>query len=269
MNHIRTLACIRSRKPWAARWLVPRRPLQYKETGTDEGLRVVGYLRCSTQEQVNEGLSIETQRSRIEAWCQATGATLVEIVEDAGVSGSKPLTERAHGGRIARLLETRNSGIDAVVVLRLDRLGRDAAEALSLLRRFRTGSMGLVSVMDRLDLTTPQRRAMAQMSAVFAELERSMIAQRTSEGIAELRRRGRVYGPVPFGWRVASGMLELDDAEQLVLGEIRALRGRGFGYARVAAALNEKGRPAKAGGRWWAATVRSVMNSRMAREAAA
>ncbi len=119
--------------------------MQYKKTGTDQGLTVVGYLRCSTQEQVTEGLSLETQRTRIEAWCEATGAALVEVVEDAGVSGSKPLTERAHGGRIARLLETRNSGIDAVVVLRLDRLGRDAAETLSLLRRFRMGAATITS----------------------------------------------------------------------------------------------------------------------------
>lgn len=234
-----------------------------------EGLRVVGYLRCSTQEQVTEGLSLETQRSRIEAWCQATGATLVEVVEDAGVSGSKPLAERVNGSGIAKLLDARNPGIDAVVVLRLDRLGRDAAETLNLLRRFRTGGVGLISVVDRLDLASPQGRAMAQMSAVFAELERSMIAQRTTEGIAELRRLGRVYGSVPFGWRAISGMLELDGAEQAVLREIRVLRSRGLGYARVAAALNAKARPAKAGGRWHAMTVRSVITSKMAQESAA
>jgi DNA invertase Pin-like site-specific DNA recombinase len=86
-----------------------------------------------------------------------------------------------------------------VVVARLDRLGRDAAETLSYLRQFAKGSLGLVLVADRIDLSTPQGRAMAQMSAVFAELERALIAQRTADALAELRSRRQVYGAIRSG----------------------------------------------------------------------
>jgi site-specific DNA recombinase len=139
-------------------------------------VRAVGYVRCSTTEQVVEGLSLPAQRSRIETWCDATSSDLVEVVEDAGVSGSRALAPRPGGSRIASLLDARKPWVDAVVVSRLDRLGRDAAETLACLRRFAKGSVGLVSVADRIDLGSPQGRAMAQMSAVFAELERALIA---------------------------------------------------------------------------------------------
>lgn len=56
---------------------------------------------------------------------------------------------------MASLLEARNPDVDAVVVARLDRLGRDASEALSCLRKFASGSVGLVSIADRIDLSTP------------------------------------------------------------------------------------------------------------------
>ncbi len=221
-------------------------------------MRALGYVRCSTVEQAIEGLSLQAQRSRIASWCEATGAELVEVIEDAGVSGTRPLADRSGGARIASLLAPRNPSVDAVVVSRLDRLGRDAAETLSYFKAFAKGSVGLVSIADRLDLSTPQGRAMAGVSAVFSELERALIAQRTADAIAELRSRGKVYGAVPFGWDREGDRLVLDDTEQRVLTRIRRLRGRGLSYDRIARSLNGSGVPAKRGGTWHAMSVRST-----------
>src|SRR4051812_34700727 len=101
-------------------------------------------------------MSLEAQRARIEAWCQASGALLTSVIEDAGVSGSLPLRQRPGGGQVLELLSARRPSADAVVIVRLDRLGRDAAETLGYVRRFATGAVGLVSIADRLDLSTPQ-----------------------------------------------------------------------------------------------------------------
>ena len=171
----------------------------------------------------------------------------------------RPLIERPGGTRVASLLVARKPDVDTVVVARLDRLGRDAAETLSYLRQFAKGSLGLVSVADRIDLGTPQGRAMAQMSAVFAELERALIAQRTADALGELRSRGQVYGAVPFGFSRQGDRLVLDDTEQRVLSRIRRLRGRGFSYDRIARSLNGSGVRAKRGGRWSSMSVRSVL----------
>ncbi len=222
-------------------------------------MRALGYVRCSTTEQAIDGLSLAAQRGRIASWCEATGAELVEIIEDAGVSGTRPLADRSGGARIVFLLASRNPHVDAVVVSRLDRLGRDAAETLSYFKAFAKGSVGLVSIANRLDLSTPQGRAMAGVSAVFSELERALIAQRTADALGELRSRGQAYGAVAYGWNREGNRLIPNDIEQRVLARIRRLRGRGLSYARIADILNSAGIAPKHANKWYAASIRSVV----------
>ena len=204
-------------------------------------------------------MSLATQLGRIEAWCEVADAELVEVIEDGGVSGTRPLADRPGGARVASLLEARKPDVDAVVVARLDRLGRDASEALSCLRKFASGSVGLVSIAERIDLSTPQGRAMAQVTFVFAELERSLIAQRTSDALCELRSRGKIYGPVPFGCRRVGEHLVPHTEEQRILTRMRKLRAKGKSYNAIAQSLNRCGTPAKNGGNWFASSVRSAL----------
>lgn len=146
-------------------------------------------------------------------------------------------------------------------MLRLDRLGRNAAETLALLRRFRTSPVGLVSIAEHIDLATPHGRAMAGVQAVFAELERDLIAQRTTETLRELRDQGRAWNHPPFGWSVREGRLVRDDTEQATLARAQELRDQGVSYARIAEMLTREGRGTKRGGRWQAMSVRSVLRT--------
>jgi site-specific DNA recombinase len=225
------------------------------------GLRAMGYCRVSSMEQARDGVSLDAQEGRIRAWAEGTGADLVDVVIDAGVSGTKRLEDREQGARIAALLNSRSPGADTVVVLRLDRLGRDAAESLALLKRFRAGKVGLVSLAEHLDLATPAGRAMAGMTAVFAELERGLIGARTTEALAGLKKSGKAWNHPPFGWHVEDGRLVEDSDEQDTLERIRDLRASGLSYERVAAALERERRPTKRGGRWYPASVRAVLGT--------
>jgi DNA invertase Pin-like site-specific DNA recombinase len=227
--------------------------------GVGSSLRVAAYLRCSTTEQANDGLSLDAQATRIESWASATGATIVETVIDAGVSGTKPLASREGGQRIAALMSAKSPDVDAVIVMRLDRLGRDASESLALFKRFRNGKVGLVSVVDQVDLATAHGRAMAGVSAVFAELERSLIAQRTSDALAELKSQLRPWNHPPLGWTAVEGQLVPHHQEQKTLTLMRTLRSAGMSYRAVALHLREVELPTKRGGRWEAATVRSTL----------
>jgi site-specific DNA recombinase len=222
------------------------------------GISAIGYVRVSSQEQVVEGNSLAAQKARIEAWADVADACLVEVIEDAGISGSRPLVERPGGARIVALLDQRNPGIDTVVVTRLDRLGRNASEALSYLHRFSTGKIGLVSITDRIDLSTPAGRAMASMAAVFAELERELIGQRTSEALGRLQVEGRAYGATPYGFRRDGDFLVVEEDQHRVITQILELRYSRCSYREIAAWLNGESIPAKRGGIWSAMSVRSV-----------
>lgn len=230
----------------------------------ESALRVLGYVRASTAEQE---ITLDAQRSRIRAWADLNGAEVVDVVEDAGESGSKPLAQRPGGARIAALLAARTNHLeaDAVVVVALDRLGRDTAEQIALLKRFRTGRVGIVAINNQVDLATPMGRAMAKMAAVWAELERELIGQRTAAALGELRDQRRIYGPTPFGFRREGegreARLVPEAAEQATLARIRELRAGDAGYDRVARQLNAEGRPTKRGGQWAAMSVRSVLRT--------
>lgn len=222
------------------------------------GLTVIGYTRVSSAEQAAEGVSLDAQKARIVAWADATDADLVDVIEDPAVSGSRPLAQRDGGARIAVLLDQREPAVDAVAVTRLDRLGRDASETLGHLHRFANGKVGLVSILDRLDLSTPQGRAMAGVAAVFGQLERELIGQRTSEALTRLRVEGRAFGPTPFGWTRSGDHLVPDADEQRVRKEIIELRKSKCSFREIAAWLNGEEIPAKRGGRWSPMSVRSV-----------
>jgi site-specific DNA recombinase len=221
-------------------------------------VKITGYIRVSTSEQVTEGMSLEAQESKIRALADANDATVVEIVREEGVSGSKLLADRPGGQKVAKLLDARRPGSDAVVVVRMDRLGRDAAEQIALLKRFRAGKVGLVAISQHIDLVTPHGRAMAQIGAVFAELERALIAERTAETLADMRSQGRVYNHAPFGWDADGDYLVANPSEQAILARLVELRRQGLDYLKIATALNEEGRPTKRNGPWQAMSVRNI-----------
>ena len=102
---------------------------------------------------------------------------------------------------------------------------------------------------------------MAGIAAVFAELERALIGQRTAEAFDQLRSEEGSYGPEPYGYDSEGGRLVANPAEQAVLGFIRSMRDGGLSYARIAAWLNHEEIPAKQGGIWHPMSVRSVLQT--------
>jgi DNA invertase Pin-like site-specific DNA recombinase len=88
--------------------------------------KVAGYVRVSSEELSREGISLDAQRARIEAYCAMRSLELVELVEDPGVSASRPLRARAGGQRLLELLRRRR--IAGVVAFKLDRLFRNCAD---------------------------------------------------------------------------------------------------------------------------------------------
>ena len=98
-------------------------------------MNAIGYARCSTHEQADSGLGMIAQAERIRAYCSLKDLALVDIISDAGVSGSKPLARR-HGGQ--QLLEAvGRKAATAIVMLKLDRMFRNAHDCLGTVENAR------------------------------------------------------------------------------------------------------------------------------------
>ena len=220
--------------------------------------RAVAYVRVSTAQQAQEGLSLVAQRSRIEAYCVSQGWDLAEVCHDAGISG-KAMDNRPGLQKALGML--RAGVVDTLVVLRIDRLSRSLADFVSLLEESQRSDWALCSLSDHLDTSTPTGLLVCHILMALCEHERRLISARTTEGMAVLRSQGRVRGSVaPYGYRRGSDGKTLveEPAERAAVAKIVALRSRRkAGFATIANVLNLCGYRAR-GSKWYPTTVRSV-----------
>ena len=104
-------------------------------------MKAVAYLRVSTNEQAESGLGLESQNSRIRAYCTMRNLDLIEAITDAGVSGGKPLASRDGGKRLLAMI--RQLKADAVVMLKLDRMFRNAGDCLTTIEQWERSGIAL------------------------------------------------------------------------------------------------------------------------------
>lgn len=202
---------------------------------------VVGYVRVSTTEQADSGLSLDSQRAAIEADCARRGLPLLDVLTDT--TSGKSLDRPALSEALSRL----DHGDGTVLmVAKLDRLTRSVHDATGLLLRAERAGWGLVALDVAVDTTTPQGAAMAQVMAVFAELERRLIGQRTRDALAVKRAQGARLGRPRT----------LPDS---VVRRIMGARQKGEGWSAIARQLDAAGVPTAHGAPQWSpATVRAV-----------
>ena len=104
-------------------------------------MKAIGYTRCSTQEQADSGLGLTAQTERIRGYCRMKDLALLDIIQDAGVSGGKPLADRDGGRELLRIIRKRQT--DAVIMLKLDRMFRNAGDCLTTVERWEKAGVAL------------------------------------------------------------------------------------------------------------------------------
>lgn len=176
-------------------------------------MRVIGYVRVSTLEQAESGLSIANQKERIVAWCAAVGHVLVDICTDAGVSSTVPPDEReGWRGAMKHLFDRRAEG---VVFAALDRVARSVLDVLTLSERFNERGWSFISIRDSLDTKSAVGRFTMTLLAGVAQLEREMIGDRTRAAMAQLKvQRRRFSGLIPFGFKLVETPVEEANGEK-------------------------------------------------------
>jgi site-specific DNA recombinase len=173
------------------------------------------------------------------------------------VSGGKPIEDRPGG---AKLLSHAREHRPVVIVAKLDRLFRSVADASVTINEFDKLGIELVSITEGFDTTSIYGRAMVQMAAVFAELERGMIRERTKAALNVKRSRGeRISRHAPYGWRFTeSGQLTEHLREQCVMNTVNELFPR-YGFTDIAQRLNSLCEPTRTGAPWTGGAVRNIL----------
>lgn len=176
--------------------------------------RAALYIRVSTLEQAQEGYSVGEQRERLIAYCKAQDWLIADIYVDGGYTGSnlnRPGIQKLIG-------ETEK--FDVVLVYKLDRLSRSQRDTLYLIEEiFRPNNVDFVSMQESFDTSSPFGKAMIGLLAVFAQLEREQIKERTWMGRVARAKTGLHHGGgnIPIGYDYEDGKLIVNpyEAEQV------------------------------------------------------
>lgn len=209
------------------------------------------YVRVSTADQTSSGLGLDVQIAACRAYCVLARLQPVEILTEGGVSASIPLKDRPLGRALLKAISRKQA--QHVVSYKLDRLFRDAADALTQTRDWdKAGiAMHLVDVGGQtINTSTAMGRMFLTMMAGFAELERNLISERTASALQLKKSRGEVTGgAIPYGWRVAADgqHLEEDPGEQEARAAAKRLRGAGASYRDIAVSMTVEGFAARNG----------------------
>jgi DNA invertase Pin-like site-specific DNA recombinase len=222
-------------------------------------MRVIGYIRVSTDEQSENGQSLAVQRSKLEQYAKLYDLELVAVVEDAGESGRS----LKRPGIQAVLAKLAGGEADGLLIAKLDRLTRSVADWQGLVDGYfgeRAGKQ-LFSVGDSIDTRTAAGRLVLNVLLSVAQWERETIGERTRDALRYKSQQGERVGKVRFGFDLAADGKTLlpNAAEQEALALMRRLRAAGQSYRAIAAELERRGIRTKGGKAWVFTSVKGIL----------
>ena len=227
--------------------------------------KIYGYIRVSSAQQAESGLSLEAQEAKIRAQAAVSDIFIDDIVSDAGKTAKniqRPGLERV-------MNEIKAGRVDVVIVQKLDRLTRSIRDFNMLLELFAAHNTRLISVNESLDTTSAVGRLVLNIMMSVSQWEREAISERTRDALSAKRQRGeKTGGTVPFGYDVKEGKLVENDKEQFILVAIAAMREKKIPYKIIAQVLNERHKEAKTktGLKWTPQTVAGAYNAYLKKE---
>ena len=178
----------------------------------EEKIKVYTYTRVSTAMQI-DGYSLDAQKARMKAYADFNDYQIVGEYEDAGKSG-KSIEGRASFCRMMDDIKAGRDGISYVLVFKLSRFGRNAADVLSTLQVMQDFGVNLICVEDGIDSSKDAGKLMISVLSAVAEIERENIRIQTMEGRIQKAREGRWNGGfAPYGYRLVDGRLEINEEE--------------------------------------------------------
>lgn len=230
-------------------------------------VRVALYVRVSSHEQV-EGYSIGEQTERLQKYAEAMDWDVLKVYVDPGYSGGN--TDRP--GLKELLKDIKKGEINKVVVYKLDRLSRSQKDTMMLIEdEFLAHGVDFVSMNENFDTSTPFGRAMIGILAVFAQLERENIKERTMLGKEARAKEGKWGGgstePIGYRYNVSTEELEVVEYEKMQVLEVVDLFLKGTPIRTISTILTDRGYSYRGRynhtGKWDAKRVKYVLQNKL------
>lgn len=212
--------------------------------------KAIGYVRVSTEKQVDEGISIDAQIEKIKAWASFNDYELVHIYSDEGISGTS-LNKREGMQQALRNIKKDM----AFVFYSLSRISRNLVDTINISQAIEKTGADLVSLSEKIDTTGASGKMVFNMLAVLNQFERDQTAERTKLAMQFKKTKNQAYSPTPYGYTRFEDELVLNVAEALNIIRMQDMYNAGYGYTAIANTFNKEGIPTKQNKLWKASTV--------------
>ena len=205
-----------------------------------EGKKCFIYSRVSTEMQV-EGYSLEAQKNCLKKFAEREEMQIVDYYEDAGKSG-KSIEGRPAFKKMLSDIESGQS-VDYILVYKLSRFGRNAADILNSLEFIQTYYVNLICIEEGIDSSQTSGKLLISVLSAVAEIERENILEQTMNGRREKARQGLWNGgPAPYGYYIKDNQLHIkEDEADLVRLIYDKYANTNIGYTGIAKFLNLQG----------------------------
>ena len=199
------------------------------------------YTRVSTSMQV-DGYSLDAQKDKLRKYAEYQEMSIVGEYSDEGKSG-KSVEGRPQFKQMLSDIENGKDNVDYVLVFKLSRFGRNAADVLSSLQKMQDYGVNLICVEDGIDSSKDAGKLMISVLSAVAEIERENILVQTMEGRRQKAREGRWNGGfAPYGYQLVNGELIIAEDEAEIIRIIYdKFANTTMGMAAIAAFLNNSG----------------------------
>lgn len=215
-----------------------------------QDLKVVGYLRVSSLEQTKDGVSLERQAEQIKSYCSLKGLSNLKFISDKGLSGYK--ASRPGFQQLLNLCKSKQ--VKMVIVYDLSRLSRSVRDTLAFIEDIiHKYEIEFVSLQNDIDTTSAVGKAFLGISAIFNQLYRDEISEKTKEALRHKRSNGeKTGGIIPFGYRlVGDSRLIAFPEEAQTIKHIYKLRKQGLSLREIVYRLHVQGIKTKTGKEKW------------------
>lgn len=222
-----------------------------------EKIRAAAYVRVSTARQAREGLSLDEQQRAVEAYIAGQeGWEHAGTFVEAGMSG-----RRDDRPELAKLLATADR-IDALVIPKLDRLGRSTLHLLRVCDDMKVAGVRLVSLGDSIDTSTAAGQMLLEILASVAAFESARIGERVASVSAARCAQGKAHGRAPYGYRSAGkdGLVVVPEEAAVVRRVFREYAEDGRSQREICRGLASDGISAQRG-QWTQGMVSKVLRS--------
>jgi len=234
---------------------------------TKKPIKVAIYARVSTEEQAEQGYSIDAQLDTLRDYCKKNGLEVHEEYVDAGFSG------KSIEGRLAlqRLLRDANkNSFDMILVWKINRLARKTVDFLNMIEDFKKRDIYFRSFSENFETETPVGEFVLQMLSGIGELERKNIIENVKMGMKQRAKTGGHNGKLPLGYQAIadpgdpsahSKLVVVVEADAMIVRKIFELYAAGLGLKSIANELNHSGYKTKTGNTFSTTAIKEILNN--------